>query len=105
MTEETLEDRLARLAQAHTPAGIRRVEELAARPCCRCGVSPTRLYLAGRLCLSHAPAAQVVPTSPRVESPGRRAYPYGQATTDPLGRDAPEWRVSPQTRLPTRVTS
>lgn len=66
---------------------------------------PGALMARGRRCPAHRPA-QPVPGPPIRATPTwtrRTPADYGTATTDPLGRNAPEWIVSDRTGLPTRV--
>lgn len=98
MTEESLEERLERLAHVHRSPGRRRLEETAVRPCVVLGCAGSGgRFLRGHLCPSHAPAR----FSPRPvpASPPRPVPVYGSATTDPLGRTV----IDPRSRLPRRA--
>lgn len=78
-------------------------ERRAARPCVVCGEAPARPFVRGPLCTLHAPeqparVPSLVP-SPSASLPPRE---YGDATTDPLGREGPGWAVAEASRLPVR---
>ncbi len=71
-----------------------------------CGRDDTDRYLTGWRCDAHSPGAlagHVNPTPVPFMPSGRRVTPdYGDATSDPLGRDGPGWHIGKTTRLPTR---
>lgn len=94
-----LDRRLSDLAYRHRSPGARLAEQRASRPCSVCG-EPGHLMPRGVRCTDHG-ATINVPT-PLPPSPPRPVPVYGTATTDPLGREGDGWRVSTQTRLPTR---
>lgn len=102
--------RLADLAERHKSPGRRRAEQLATVASCSvpdCGRSPARLLPRGWLCVELHLPPQPNPQPSRRPSPSESLDPpqYGDATTDPLGRDAPGWVKDERTRLPRRVTT
>jgi len=67
-----------------------------------CETEAVTLLPAGRRCAGHTPP-QPRRADPVRPTPARRGpVQYGEATTDPLGREGPGWHIGKQSRLPVR---